>query len=124
MKRYLGKFSRIIIGFSIIYAIYLVGETIQRFFHIPIPGNVIGFLIMFFLLRYGILKEKYIEDASRILISYLVLFFIPYLVKIVTYKEVISKNFLGIILSIFGSYIVLLFASSSLFQYLAKKGHE
>jgi len=121
MKRYLEKFERILVGFSIIYVIYLVGELIQKGLHLFVPGNVIGFIIMFLLLKFGVIKERYIEDASNLLVGYLILFFIPYLVKIVTYKEIIKREFLPILISIFGSYLVLLFVSSSLFQYLAKR---
>ncbi len=57
MKRYLERFIKIIVGFFIIYGIYVVGEWIQRVFHLPIPGNIIGFIIMFFLLKIGIIKN-------------------------------------------------------------------
>ena len=121
MRRYLKKVSQILIGFFIIYGIFLLGEGIQKFVKIPIPGNVIGFIIMFVALKMKILKESIIKDASEFLIGYLVLFFIPYLVKVVTYKELIQKELLPIILSIFGSYVFLLFVSSKLFEYLAKR---
>ncbi len=121
MKRYLEKFNWILIGFFIIYIIYLIGEGIQKFFHLSIPGNVIGFILMFVLLKYKLIKERYIKDASHILISYLILFFIPYLVRIVTYKDIISKDFLSIVFSILGSYVVLLYFSSFVFQYFARK---
>ncbi len=118
MKKYLAKFSIILLGFFIIYGIYLVGELIQHFLHLSIPGNVIGFILMFFLLETGILKEKIIEDASNLLIGYLILFFIPYLVQIITYKSLLKKEAIAIAFSLFGSYIVVLFFASWFFRFL------
>ncbi len=118
MKKYLAKFSIILLGFFIIYGIYLVGEFIQHLLHLSIPGNVIGFILMFFLLETGILKEKIIEDASNLLIGYLILFFIPYLVRIITYRSLIKKEAIAIAFSLFGSYIVVLFFASWFFKFL------
>ncbi len=118
MKRYLARFSIILLGFFIIYGIYLLGEFIQHALHLPIPGNVIGFILMFFFLETGILKEKIIEDASNLLIGYLILFFIPYLVRIITYKSLMRREAFAITLSLFGSYIVVLFFASWFFKLL------
>lgn len=121
MKRYLRKLNSILIGFFIIYGIYLLGEFIQKIFHVPIPGNVIGFIIMFLLLKFDILKEKFIKDTAELLIGYLVLFFIPYLVKIVLYIDILREEFIPITISLLGSYVLLLFVSGRFSQYLINK---
>jgi holin-like protein len=63
--------------FSIILSIYFLGELIQKISGLPIPGNVMGMLILFFGLYTGIIKLETIGKISDFLLDNLAFFFLP-----------------------------------------------
>ncbi|WP_292374635.1 MULTISPECIES: CidA/LrgA family protein [unclassified Methanosarcina] len=70
--------------FSIILSIYFLGEIIQKASGIPIPGNVIGMLILFFGLYTGIIKLNLIGKISEFLLDNLAFFFLPAGISLIT----------------------------------------
>ena len=55
----------------IILGIYLIGEFISSILNLPVPGNILGMLILFILLCRKILKIENIEIESECLLSHL-----------------------------------------------------
>ncbi|MGB9940604.1 CidA/LrgA family protein [Methanosarcina sp.] len=70
--------------FSIILSIYFLGELIQKVSGLPIPGNVIGMLILFFGLYTGIIKLNMIGKISELLLENLAFFFLPAGISLIT----------------------------------------
>lgn len=57
---------------------YALGEGITLLTNLPIPGAVIGMLLLFFLLRYrGQSTPTWLNDSSQLFIRFLPLFFLP-----------------------------------------------
>ena len=44
---------------------------------LPVPGNVLGIMVLFLLLSAGVVKERWISEAASFLLRHLVFFFIP-----------------------------------------------
>ena len=61
----------------IIISIYLVGELISKGFSLPLPGNIIGMILLLFLLCTNIIKVEKVETISKFFIDHLAFFFIP-----------------------------------------------
>jgi holin-like protein len=61
----------------IILISYFLGTIIQSFFNLPIPGTVLGLIILFLALSLGIVKIEMIEDICEILISHMSFLFVP-----------------------------------------------
>jgi holin-like protein len=72
------------------------GELISELLHIPIPGNVIGMIILFVLLLTGIVKLEDVDRAAGSLIGSLSLFFVPVGVGIMMYFDLLSEYALAI----------------------------
>jgi holin-like protein len=89
---------------AIILGIYIAGETIRQLTHIPIPGNVLGMVILFTLLSTGVLKRETIREITNMVLSNMTLFFIPASVAIFAY--------FGLIANVAWHYIVLVIVSS------------
>jgi len=70
--------------FSIILSIYFLGELIQKVSGLPIPGNVMGMLILFFGLYTGIIKLNMISKMSELLLENLAFFFLPAGISLIT----------------------------------------
>lgn len=83
--------------FSIILSIYFLGEIIQKASGIPIPGNVIGMLILFFGLYTGIIKLNIIGKISEFLLDNLAFFFLPAGISLITCFTLLEGKLTAII---------------------------
>jgi holin-like protein len=70
--------------FSIILSIYFLGELIQKYTGLPIPGNVLGMLMLFFGLNTGVIKLNMISKISDFLLENLAFFFLPAGISLIT----------------------------------------
>lgn len=61
----------------IILGIYLVGDLLSTSLHLPIPGNILGMVILFILLCTKIVKVDNISNVTNFLLDHLAFFFIP-----------------------------------------------
>ncbi len=94
-----------------LYALYMIGSFIQQLLHIPIPGSMIGMLLLFLLLMTGIVKEKWISRGANMLLSHLTLLFIPATVGVMDYVELFSgRGIWSIVIVIVSTMMVMLFA--------------
>lgn len=87
-------------GFFIILLFQLAGEVIQKFFHLVIPGPVIGLIFLLFTLIYlrhiklkSILNlKKDVMSTGTAITSYLSLLFVPIGVGVVMHISYLEKN--------------------------------
>ena len=68
---------RIPLQLAIIFAICLAGEFLNRIVGIPLPGNIIGMVLLLILLCLKIVKLEHISTVSTVFLKYLPLFFLP-----------------------------------------------
>ena len=83
--------------FSIILIIYFLGELLQKAFGLPIPGNILGMLILFFGLYTGIIKLKMIDRISDFLLDNLAFFFLPAGVSLITCFAVLEGKWTAVL---------------------------
>lgn len=76
----------------ILWALNQLGSIIVTWLSIPIPGNVIGMIILFILLMTGIFKLDWINEAASFLLKHLVFFFIPITVGIMTLGDLFLES--------------------------------
>lgn len=60
--------------------------------HIPFPPNVLGMMIMAFLLITGVIPLKWVADGADFLLKFLSLFFVPIGVALMNYWDLIRIN--------------------------------
>ena len=103
----------------IIFFFQLLGEAIQKFFEINIPGPVIGLVLLllvyiFFLdssTQYKKIKKK-ISNTSHQIINYLSLLFVPIGVGVVMHINYLGDNLFQILaIIIFGTLATLVFTA-------------
>ena len=77
---------------AVIFAICLAGEFLHRIVGIPLPGNIIGMVLLLALLCLKILKPEQISGVSSFFLNYLALFFLPPSIAIMAVgDDVLSK---------------------------------
>ena len=93
----------------LILTICFSGEVINRLFSLPIPGNIIGMVILFLCLYTGIIKLEMIADIAKFLLDHLAFFFVPAGVGLLAYLDVIKSSWLAIlIISLITTIIVMI----------------
>lgn len=113
--KYLPQFC-IIMGFT------LVGEALQRFLPLPIPGSVYSLVLLFLALCFGVVKLEQVKDAGHFLTSIMPIMFVAPAVGIVECWNLISGDLLPIILVLLATTVLTFGISGSVVQWLRKKG--
>lgn len=65
--------------------------------HIPIPGSIIGMLVLFLLLESGVIRLNWVEVGASWLLAELLLFFIPSAVGVMKYSSLLEVNGLQVL---------------------------
>ncbi|WP_129600530.1 CidA/LrgA family protein [Anaerophilus nitritogenes] len=99
---------KIFIQFLGIVGIWQLGEWIHRMLSIPIPGSILGMLILFTLLVLNIIKLEWVENCADFLLKHLAFFFIPSGVGLIAALELLKKNWIPLFIIIFISTIVVM----------------
>lgn len=84
--------------FLIIGGISFTGEILNKLFHLPLPGNVIGMIILFLCLCTGAVKLEMIEEISRFLLDHLAFFFVPAGVGLIAVAGLLKSSWLPVLI--------------------------
>ncbi|MGM0898415.1 MAG: CidA/LrgA family protein [Bacillota bacterium] len=84
------KIIRIVLQLLVLYGFLLIGEAIQALLNLPMPGSIIGFLLLFLALLLKIYPLEWIDAGATFLLSFLSLYFIPATVGVVEYGPLFS----------------------------------
>ena len=82
----------------IILGIYLLGELISKGLGLPVPGNIIGMLLLLLLLCTKVIKVESVETVSNFFLDHLAFFFIPAGVGLLTSFDNIKSSLIKIVL--------------------------
>ena len=71
------------------------------FFHLPIPGSIIGLIILFLALQFKWLRVRHVNMVGNFLLANMTILFLPPAVGIMEKFDVIAPYLLPIILIVF-----------------------
>ena len=101
-----------------------ISYFIVNYFSIPMPGNVLGMMILFLLLITNVIKLSWIEQGAAFLNKHLAFFFVPIAVGLMTYGGLIAESGWSLAAVLFGSSILGLAVTGGITQILAKKANS
>lgn len=104
---------------GILLGFQFIGTLIARSTGIPVPGNVVGMVLLAFVLTSGWLRVEHIEPGAKVLIDNLAFLFVPAGVGIMSYFEVLAAEWLPISLSIVVSLVIVLVVTGRACEALA-----
>ena len=87
----------IIIQLGIIFGICLVSEAVSMLLPFSLPGSIVGMLLLLVLLLLKIIKKEQIQKASEFLLANLPFFFVPAVVGLINYLDILRANALKMI---------------------------
>lgn len=109
-------------GFLLLLACQLAGEILARASGIPVPGGVIGMLILFLglALRRGVPQE--LEQSSQLVLKNLTLYFVPASVGIMTMGPLLAREGVRIgLVMVLATLIPMLVCGYGLDRWLARR---
>ena len=107
-------------AFLYIFLFLALGELIVYFIDIPIPGNILGMILIFVALKLKLIKLETVKPASDKLIKYMVLFFVPFGVGLMSYFDFIKSYWIVLSVAAGLSTLITLYVTAIVQQKLEK----
>ena len=93
---------------AILLLLIVVGDVLNKVIGIPIPGNILGMILLLAALLTGIIKLHQIEEISKFLLDHLSFFFVPAGVGLLSVTGILRDSwYLLLLISIFTTILVL-----------------
>ena len=103
MSEWRGTALNVIAQLGIIFGICLISEGISALLPFAMPASIIGMLLLLLLLILKIVKTEQIRSVTDFLIGNLPFFFVPAVVGLINYLDILSANALKMVLVVFVS---------------------
>ena len=78
----------------LILGAYFLGVLMEYALKLPIPGVVLGLVLLFLALQTGLLKAEWVEDTADFLLSHMAFLFLPAGVGLMASAGVLKGNVL------------------------------
>ncbi|HDD8138989.1 TPA: holin-like murein hydrolase modulator CidA [Staphylococcus aureus] len=85
---------KLLLQLGIIIVITYIGTEIQKIFHLPLAGSIVGLFLFYLLLQFKIVPLTWVEDGTNFLLKTMVFFFIPSVVGIMDVASEITLNYI------------------------------
>ena len=76
----------------IILAVWSCAYVLQKLLNLPVASGVLGFFLLLFLLEMKWLKLAHVEHGAELLLAELLLFFIPPVVGVIQYQDLLIAS--------------------------------
>ena len=107
-----------------VYGFFFIGDWLHIFFNLPLPGSIIGLLLLLTALLLKVFPLSWIESGTNFLLSYLPLFLIPATVGAIKYGHVFAGKGSLLILIVIISTLITMAISSHTSQFLANRSDK
>lgn len=115
-RDYIVKVFLIFVQVGILYIVSMIGDIFVGALKIPIPGSIVGLLLLFICLHFNIIREAYIKDGAGFMLVVLPLFLIPSTVGVVQYPTLFSLKGLLLIVLVMGSTFITMIVAGRISQ--------
>lgn len=88
---------------------------------ISIPGSVIGMVLLFFALHFGLLKMEQIETVGDWITDNMAIFFVPAGVALITNLDIIANFWWQIIIIVLVSLVATIWLTGLVVQFLKRR---
>lgn len=108
----------------IIFGIYLIGDFISKVCNLPIPGNILGMIILLILLCSKVIKISQIENISNFLLDHLAFFFIPAGAELMNSFGIIKDTWIKLIIVCIITTAIVIASTGLIVQFVSMKIHK
>lgn len=109
---------------TLILVCQLAGEAIVHLFDWPLPGPVLGMLLLFLVLLVRGRVDKPLDRVTRGILSNLGLLFVPVAVGVMTQTGALAAEAIPIAVAVLGSTVVTMLVTGWVMQALDRRGRK
>ncbi len=120
MQGWLGRALVVIAQVAILSAIALGSEWLSRRLALPLPGNVVGALLLLALLSVGAVRLSWVERGGDFLLRHLSLFFVPAAVGVLRHRATLRASIVELTIVIVSTTAVALLSTGLVAERLAR----
>lgn len=108
----LKRLTVTVLQIIIFAAIWVVADHLVHAFQLPIPANLTGMILLLILLFTKVVNVNWLRSGATWLLSEMLLFFVPAVVAVVKYPELVGLQGLKILAVLFLSTILVIAATA------------
>jgi holin-like protein len=109
------------IQFITILAILLIGNGLSLWLSLPLPGSILGMLLLFVSLLFGIFKLDWVEQAAQWFIRHFTFLLIPSIVGVLHYIGIFQSQGLKLAAILVTSSLVVFLVTAHTAEYYENK---
>ncbi|MDU2064980.1 MAG: CidA/LrgA family protein [Sporomusaceae bacterium] len=102
------NFAKMLLQVILLCGLSWLGNELSQIIPLAIPGNIWGLAILYILLEYKIIPIHWVELGAGILISELLLFFIPSAIGVVRFQTLLLNQASYLLIAIIASTAIVL----------------
>ena len=103
-------------GWIILFGFYGIGTVLNQYAYIPLPGSLIGLLLLTTCIITGIIPLRLVEQAADFMLKHMLLFFVPVIVGVTPYFHHFLQNPVAILAGLVIGPIVVMFVTGVVVQ--------
>ena len=93
MKRFdVKRLGRLVSELAVLLALYFLGCQLAAWWHLPIPGGVVGMVLLLLAFALGWVKPATLQLGAGVLMAEMLLFFIPALMSLLDYGGLMRND--------------------------------
>src|SRR5262249_43154128 len=116
------KLLVITVQVGLLALVNFVGHLLAQTFHLRLPGNLVGMLLLFGLLSSRVIPLEWVQEGASVLTRHFVFFFIPLAVGLIAFKGVFLQHGLPILGTLIFSAACGMFLCGSVAQLTDRQG--
>lgn len=106
---------------ALLVLISFAGNKVAAFTGLPLPGNVVGLVLLYVLLNLGLVRLDQVQEAADLLLRHLVFFFIPVAVDLMNWGGLFTRHGWVLALAIVLSTLLTFLTTGFMAQWLQKE---
>ena len=112
---------KIYLQLLIIFGFSFIGNVISNVFRLPVPGSILGMILLFLALQFKLLEFRHVDEAGSFLINNMTILFLPAGVGIMAKWNLISHFWAQILLIVVGALIINILILGKLVEWIKVK---
>jgi holin-like protein len=109
-------------GLAVLLAFLLAGQAVAWLGRLPLPGSVVGMLLLAAALRLGWVRVAWVEPAAALLLRHMALLFVPPGVGLMAHFGLLRREWLPVVAASAASTVAVLLVVGWLRQRLEPRG--
>ena len=105
----------------VITAVTFIAEIIKYLVPLPIPASIYGLILLFVLLKTGLVKLSQIEDVGNLLLELMPLLLVPATVSFLTVLDVIQNMLLPVLIMGFIGTMAVMLVTGRVAQWIVRR---